>query len=83
MTLEQIRQAIIQRRQERGLTQEALGQAASLSREQISRFENGVHDPGLRRLLRLCQALDLELLVRPGAGLPTLDDLDHLFNEES
>lgn len=83
MTLEELRQTIIARRKARGLTQEALGQAAALSREQVSRFENGTHDPGLRRVLRLCEALDLELLVRAGAGRPTLDDLDRLFSEES
>ena len=83
MNLEELRNTIIERRKARGLTQAALGKAAALSREQISRFENGTHDPGLRRVLRLCEALDMELLVRPGAGLPTADDLDRLFNEDS
>lgn len=82
MTLEELRQSIVNRRKERGHTQEALGKIAHLSREQISRFENGAHDLGVRKLVRLCGALGLEILVRPGQGMPTVDDLDRLFNEE-
>jgi hypothetical protein len=48
----------------------------------ILRFEKGDHDIGLRRLLRLCSALDLELTVRPGRGRPVLEELDELFKDD-
>jgi transcriptional regulator with XRE-family HTH domain len=83
MDITKIRSALTARRKERGLTQEQLGKAAKVSREMVSRFENDAHDIGLRRLLRLCDALDLELMVRPGRGRPTLDELDDLFKDET
>lgn len=82
MDITEIRTTIINRRKERGLTQEQLGKAAKISREMISRFENDAHDIGLRRLLRLSEALDLELMVRSGRGRPTLEELDELFKNE-
>ena len=48
----------------------------------VVRFENGSHDIGLRRLLRLCDALDLELTLRPGKGRPVLEELGDLFKDE-
>jgi transcriptional regulator with XRE-family HTH domain len=82
MDIIEIRTAILDRRKERGLTQEQLGKTAKVSREMVSRFENDAHDVGLRRLLRICDALDLELLIRPGRGRPTLEELDELFRDE-
>jgi len=82
MTIEEIRQALAARRKERGLTQAALGQLASVSREMVVRFENGDHDIGLRRLLRLCAVLGLDLSARPGRGRPVAEDLDQLFKDE-
>jgi transcriptional regulator with XRE-family HTH domain len=82
MNIAEIRTSIINRRKEHGLTQEQLGKAAKVSREMVSRFENDAHDIGLRRLLRLCEALDLELIVRPGRGRPTLEELNDLFKDE-
>ncbi|HAS50394.1 MAG TPA: transcriptional regulator [Gammaproteobacteria bacterium] len=77
-----IRHLLAARRRERGLTQAQLGALAQVSREMILRFEKGDHDIGLRRLLRLCTALDLDLVVRPGHGRPTLDELDELFKDD-
>ena len=82
MDAEQIRQTLAARRRERRLTQAQLGVLAQVSREMILRFEKGDHDIGLRRLLRLCAALDLELIVRPGRGRPTLEELDELFKDD-
>ena len=82
MDIAEIRTTIINRRKERGLTQEQLGKAAKVSREMVSRFENDAHDIGLRRLLRLSDALDLELMIRAGRGRPTLEELDDLFKDE-
>lgn len=82
MDAEQIRQTLATRRRERRLTQAQLGVLAQVSREMILRFEKGDHDIGLRRLLRLCSALDLELIVRPGQGRPILEELDELFKDD-
>lgn len=81
MNTQQVRSLIIARRKERGLTQQQLAEAAHLTREAVSRFENDAHDIGLRRLLRLCAALDLELFARPGHGRPVLEELDEMFRE--
>ena len=77
-----IRTEIIKRRKERRFTQAQLGQSAKVSREMISRFENDTHDIGLRRLLRICAALDLEMTIRPGRGRPTIEELDDIFRDE-
>lgn len=82
MDISEITRAIIQRRKERGLTQEQLGKLARVSRELISRFENNAHDIGLRRLLRLSEALDLEMVLRAGRGRPTIEELDDLFRDD-
>lgn len=82
MNITEIRTALLNRRKERQLTQEQIGKSAKVSREMVSRFENDAHDIGLRRLLRLCDALDLELIVRPGRGRPTLEDLGDIFKDE-
>ena len=53
-------------RKERGLTQEALAEAADLSGNYISDLELGLKEPSLTILVRLSQALDVgmgELLV--------------------
>lgn len=77
-----IRETLAERRRERGLTQAELGRLAQVSREMVVRFENGNHDIGLRRLLRLCAVLELELIVRPGSGRPVAEDLGELFKDE-
>lgn len=82
MEISVIRPLLINRRRERGLTQAELAQLAGVSREMVVRFENGSHDIGLRRLLRLCDALDLELTLRPGKGRPVLEELGDLFKDE-
>ncbi|MDR1647051.1 MAG: helix-turn-helix transcriptional regulator [Zoogloeaceae bacterium] len=79
----EIRGILADRRRELGLTQAELGKRARLSREMVLRFENGGHDIGLRRLLRLASGLGLEMLVRPGNGCPVLEDLSALFGEAS
>ena len=76
-------QKIVQaRRKELGLTQAELARRAHLSREMIVRFENGEHDIGLRKLLRILSALDLDISVRPGVGRPVLEELDSIFKED-
>jgi transcriptional regulator with XRE-family HTH domain len=58
------------------LTQQALGDAAHLSRQTIAALERGtVPDLGVRKLLRVLEALDLTLVTRPRGHPVTLDDL--------
>lgn len=76
-----LHQTIRDRRKEQGLSQADVADAARVARETYSRFEGGKHDIGLRRLMRICEALGLDLIARPGAGRPTVDDLDALFGE--
>lgn len=49
-------------RTERGLTQEALAQAAGIPRPNLSTLERGILEPTLRTIRRLALALD----IRPG-----------------
>ena len=69
------RQVALVRRQ-RKLSQTELATAVGLSRQTISSLERGdISDLGLRKVLRLLEALDLTLVVRPVGHLVTLDDL--------
>lgn len=47
-------------RAERGLSQEALGEAAGLHRTEISLLERAVREPRLRTIVRLARALKLD-----------------------
>ena len=59
--------AIVRYRNEHGLTQTALGKRIGMPQAQISRIEAGGHTPSLDTLLRLADALGLEidLSIRP------------------
>lgn len=58
-------------REERGLTQQALAQAAGIATDMVSRLENGHYSsPGLRTLLRIAQGMGITI----GAMLPELGD---------
>jgi transcriptional regulator with XRE-family HTH domain len=66
--------ALVRRRQQ--LSQTDLGAAVGLSRQTISALERGdISDLGVRKVLRLLEALDLTLVVRPIGHPITLDDL--------
>jgi transcriptional regulator with XRE-family HTH domain len=82
MNTEELRVVFIEQRKALGLTQASVAQRAQVSREMISHFENGTHDIGLRKLERICSAVDLEILFRAGKGRPVLEDLDALFNDD-
>lgn len=56
-------------REERGLTQQALAQAAGIATDMVSRLENGHYSsPGLRTLLRLAAGMGTQI----AAMLPEL-----------
>jgi len=82
MNGEELRTLIASRRAEIGVTQAELARLAQVSREMIVRFEKGDHDIGLRPLLRLCDALGLELSIRPGRGRPVLEELGEIFGDD-
>jgi transcriptional regulator with XRE-family HTH domain len=48
-----------QAREERGLTQEAVGDLAGMTQSQYARIERGDVDPTIKTLTRLATALDL------------------------
>ena len=82
MEADKIRLEIISRRKERRLTQAQVSLRTKIRREVISRFENARQEISLDQLVRICDALDLELVLRPGRGRPVIEELDSLFKDE-
>jgi transcriptional regulator with XRE-family HTH domain len=76
LALQTIGIAIRQARRSAPLSQAALAQSLGMSRATISGIENGtVREIGVRKLMAVCAALNLELAVRPQGGRPTLQQL--------
>ena len=72
----EIGERIRQERKQRKMSQSVLAKLLGMSRSTISQIENGtVQDIGVRKLIRILEALDLELRVRPAGSPPTLDEL--------
>lgn len=81
MSTPQIRETINRQRLERRLTQQELGMHAQMTREEINRFLRG-KDISLRRLMRICGALGLEIELRPATRRPTADELSDIYKDE-
>ncbi len=63
-------------RQARGLARDELARLAGGGGTSLSQLENGsIGEIGIRKVLRICALLGLELQVMPEGRLPTLDDL--------
>ena len=63
-------------RQARGLARDELARLAGGGRTSLSQLENGsIGEIGIRKVLRICALLGLELQVMPEGRLPTRDDL--------
>ncbi len=63
-------------RKRRKLSQAHLAALLRMSRSTISQIENGtIQDIGIRKLMRILDALELELNVRKAGSPPTLDEL--------
>ena len=76
MDLDEIGQIICKARKIRKLSQGSLGQQLGMSRATISGIENGtVSEIGIRKILSICAALELELLVQKKTKRPTLQQL--------
>lgn len=67
-------------RRKQGLSQSDIAARAGVSRAMISDLENGqLHDPGVRKVLRVLKVLGMGVRVVP-LSPPTLDEL--LSNQE-
>ncbi len=65
-----------------GKTQTELANAVGMRQEALSRFESGsAADFSLAKLLRLLQALELQLEFKPVVRRPTLDEVLHEVRE--
>lgn len=74
--LTEIGQKIRTARKLRGLSQAELAKSLGMSRTTIGQIESGtVQEIGVRKLMRLLDALGLELRVRPAGRPPTLEEL--------
>jgi transcriptional regulator with XRE-family HTH domain len=76
MNLADLGRSVAAARRARRLSQTELGRAAGLSRQTISELERGVvPDLGVRKVARVLEVLELELLVRPEGHPAALDGL--------
>jgi transcriptional regulator with XRE-family HTH domain len=55
--------AVFTYRTEQGLTQTALGKTLGIPQSQIARIEDGEHTPSLPTMVKVCDALGLELTL--------------------
>lgn len=62
---EEILSVLSERRKALGLSQKALGEKVSLKQSAIARIENGAHSLQLDTLIKLVDALDMKLDVKP------------------
>lgn len=60
----QFRLALIEAREESGLTQKELAEAAGMKQESISRLERGDSKPTLNTMKRLAAGLNRELVIK-------------------
>ena len=58
--------AVLKYRAERNLSQTALGRIVGMTQPQVARIEDGEHTPSLPTMLRVCDALGLEIDLRIG-----------------
>ena len=67
---------VVSRRRQLGLTQQALADAASVSRKLVSDAEAGKLTMQLDGLIKICNALDCDLVMREArSGRPIYDDI--------
>lgn len=75
-TLAEVGEAVAKLRREAGITQEALAEASGTRQSYWSLLERGhVAEFGLRKLLSGLDLLGYEIILRPIAAAPTLEDL--------
>ena len=76
MHFDQIGSQILAARKSKKITQQALAAQLGMSRATISAIENGtIPEIGIRKVMALCTALGLELMVQQRSSRPTLQQL--------
>ena len=63
MNQEKIGNFIAKCRKEKKMTQEQLAQRTGISRPNISRFESGNYNPSLEMMVRIAEALEMNLNI--------------------
>ena len=83
MYLDDIGLVIKTTRKSRRITQETLASQLHMSRATLSGIEKGtINEIGIRKIIAICDALGLELLVQTKTGRPTLQQLMKRNREE-
>jgi HTH-type transcriptional regulator/antitoxin HipB len=76
MYFDEIGKLIQKSRKNRKLSQQELASMLGMSRATISGIENNtIHEIGIRKIMALCSALNLELFVKEKTRRPTLQEL--------
>jgi transcriptional regulator with XRE-family HTH domain len=76
MYLDEIGQIILQARKNQKLSQQQLASQLGMSRATLSALENGtIAELGIRKIMAICAALGLELMVQQKVSRPTLQQL--------
>jgi HTH-type transcriptional regulator / antitoxin HipB len=76
MDIHSIGNAVALTRKQRKLTQTQLADSLGMSRSTISGIENGtVSEIGIRKILKICDFLGLELKIERKSARPTLQQL--------
>jgi HTH-type transcriptional regulator / antitoxin HipB len=70
-------------REQKGLSQRALGERVGLPQSHISKIENGSVDLQASSLLEIARALDLELILVPRIALPAIRALQDVQRPEA
>ena len=83
MNLQEIGQRVRDARRRRKLSQAALAKQFGMSRAAISGIERGtIREIGVRKLMRLCDALGLDLRVQSQAKRPSLEELQRELRDD-
>ncbi|MCC2625978.1 MAG: transcriptional regulator, family [Burkholderiales bacterium] len=76
MYFDEIGKEIKKARKGKKLSQAELAASLGMSRATISGIENNtIHEIGIRKIMSICAALGLEILVKVKTGRPTLQQL--------
>lgn len=74
MNKEQILQQIRRRRKTLGKSQREVSDSLQMTQPLYSSYETGKSDVGIEKLLRICETLDLELILVEKEGVPPLTE---------
>jgi len=72
LTASRIGERFAELRRDRGLTQDQLAERLQVERETVSRFERGVTDPSMTKVLEICEVLEVpvaSLITRISANV--------------